>query len=261
MDIRTKHRMIGVVVLIALAMMIIPLFFNHAVTSSKKMAHQEHPAYLRDAEAHPPQALQTINNLETSENNSADKVAATQIGIPEDKQPAAQTQSVNQSSLNQTALNETPENQAPAQPASAPKNIRTLQDLSIPTPSKESANNESIHPHAKVHPDHSPAKSDLPRNKMGVVKTKVAMKKSAVVEVGAWTIQLASFSQKNNADQLVKKLKEKGFKAYVSHDQSGKTILNRVYVGHELKREKADQLLKQLHQDFQLKGVIVKDKA
>jgi len=77
----------------------------------------------------------------------------------------------------------------------------------------------------------------------------------------AWVIQLGSFSDKSNADRLIKKLRKKGFEAYSRVDTTTKGAhLNRVYVGPEIRLSSAKQLLKKLHHSFHLNGVVRKYK-
>lgn len=56
----------------------------------------------------------------------------------------------------------------------------------------------------------------------------------------------------------MKTLRAKGFAAYINQVQAGASYVNRVYVGPELDKSKAQALLKQLQQSFGLKGVVVK---
>lgn len=88
-----------------------------------------------------------------------------------------------------------------------------------------------------------------------------ANKKIMVDAPEAWVVQLGSFSDKSNAERLIKKLREKGFEAYSRADTTTKGApLNRVYVGPEIHLSTAKQLLKKLHHSFHLNGVVRKYK-
>ena len=80
----------------------------------------------------------------------------------------------------------------------------------------------------------------------------------AAAKANAWAIHLASFSEKANAEKLVKKLRAKGFPAYIHEARAEHPTMVRVFVGPELKKEKAETMLKKLHQEFRLEGVVVK---
>ncbi|WP_191603390.1 SPOR domain-containing protein [Marinomonas algicola] len=69
-----------------------------------------------------------------------------------------------------------------------------------------------------------------------------------------WSVQIATFKSKNNAENLVKKLIKADYAAYSITTNS----LYKVYVGPEIKREKAEQFRDQIKKDIGLKGLIVK---
>lgn len=72
-----------------------------------------------------------------------------------------------------------------------------------------------------------------------------------------WAVQLASFNNKINADNLIKKLQNKGFDAYVQQIQNK----YRVFIGPEVERQQAENLVKQLQRLFNLNGIVVKYKV
>lgn len=89
--------------------------------------------------------------------------------------------------------------------------------------------------------------------------SKTANKKPLLApQVTGWAVQLASFSQIENADRLVKKLQEQRFPAYIQimKTSKGKRI-TRVLVGPELDRNDAQQLLTKLEKLTQLQGIVV----
>lgn len=69
-------------------------------------------------------------------------------------------------------------------------------------------------------------------------------RKPAVVEAGEWYVQLGSFSNRQNADGLAKKLKAKGFDAMVR--KSGNGSMSRVLVGPRADRDAAVALAEKL---------------
>ncbi len=85
-----------------------------------------------------------------------------------------------------------------------------------------------------------------------------AMKKSipsvAALKPEVFAVQLASFSQQENALSLIKTLHKKGFKA--SFDKQGDQF--RVLVGHPSQLDQAKNLQKKLASETQLNGLIVK---
>jgi len=73
-----------------------------------------------------------------------------------------------------------------------------------------------------------------------------------------WTVQVASFGTKVNADKLQQLLRRRGFPAYVetARMNNGKT-LNRVFVGPEIEKAEARKLQTVLRNQFKLNGVVV----
>lgn len=70
----------------------------------------------------------------------------------------------------------------------------------------------------------------------------------------AWTLQLASFKQEENARGLRNKLIEAGYKVYIRQG----TDLVRVYVGPDMQRSRLEALQAQLKQEYGLDGIIVR---
>lgn len=79
-------------------------------------------------------------------------------------------------------------------------------------------------------------------------------KKSVIAK--AWTVQLASFSNKENAKRLIHKLRHKGFHAYERTTKTKKGRLVRVFVGPEIRKHDAKKILVKLRKQFHLKGLI-----
>ena len=77
----------------------------------------------------------------------------------------------------------------------------------------------------------------------------------------AWVVQLASFSNKDNANRLITQLRKSGFDAYLRSNASGNKMLIRVFVGPEINVNKAKSLQKQLQNKFNLQGVVRKYKV
>ncbi len=70
----------------------------------------------------------------------------------------------------------------------------------------------------------------------------------------AWTLQLASFKDKENAENLRSKLLKKGYKAY-TRERDG---LSKVFVGPDIQRSEVEKLRSQLKQEVKLDGLILR---
>ncbi|MCZ2720363.1 SPOR domain-containing protein [Marinomonas sp. 15G1-11] len=85
-------------------------------------------------------------------------------------------------------------------------------------------------------------------------KSIASVAKPALQKESRWSVQIATFKSKTNADNLVKKLIKANYSAYSITTNS----LYKVYVGPEIKREKAELFRDQIKKEFRLNGLIVK---
>lgn len=79
---------------------------------------------------------------------------------------------------------------------------------------------------------------------------------AAVETPEAWVVQLASFADKNNAHQLVNRLRKSGFEAYLRTSHLHGRSINRVFVGPEIKKHDMQQINSRLNRKFHLHGVV-----
>lgn len=73
----------------------------------------------------------------------------------------------------------------------------------------------------------------------------------------AWAIQLGSFSSAKNAVALREKLTKLGYVAFIETAEVQGKEITRVFVGPELAKERAGELVKKLQAETKLKGMIV----
>ena len=76
--------------------------------------------------------------------------------------------------------------------------------------------------------------------------------------VVAWTVQLGSFANDENAKRLIEKLREAGFPAYLERRVEGAGTAFKVRVGPEIRREDAEKLRANLENKFALKGMLLR---
>ncbi len=72
----------------------------------------------------------------------------------------------------------------------------------------------------------------------------------------AWVIQCGSFGQQSNADKLVERMRQSGYKAYSEKVERRGTTLYRVLVGPTLNRERAEALRVEINRRFALKSIL-----
>ncbi len=76
--------------------------------------------------------------------------------------------------------------------------------------------------------------------------------------LGAWAVQLGSFSKSRNALALRDRLRARGYPAFIEGVRVDDRDVMRVYVGPELLRATAAESRKRLEQETRLKGMIVR---
>lgn len=69
------------------------------------------------------------------------------------------------------------------------------------------------------------------------LKAEAPVLSSEGIPVG-WVLQIASFKDKAAANELVKKLLADGYRAFLRENKSGKSTVNRVFVGPKVLKEK-----------------------
>jgi DedD protein len=90
------------------------------------------------------------------------------------------------------------------------------------------------------------------------VVAKVSNETKPAVRTAIYAVQLASFSQVNNAQGLVSKLHAKGYKAtYLRTTTPQGAVLYKVYAGHSTRKDEVVRLQSQLASAMQLNGLIV----
>ncbi len=77
-------------------------------------------------------------------------------------------------------------------------------------------------------------------------------------DVVAWTVQLGSFANDENAKRLIAKLREAGFPAYLERQADPTGTAFKVRVGPEIRREDAEKLRASLENKFALKGMLLR---
>jgi len=73
-----------------------------------------------------------------------------------------------------------------------------------------------------------------------------------------WSVRLGSFSDAANASNLLQRLLADGYRAYTRQLLSGQTELTAVFVGPWIERERVAEYQKELQDKFQLSGMVVR---
>ena len=117
-----------------------------------------------------------------------------------------------------------------------------------------------------VSPDNSSASlvvTNAPDSPTAKPASQKIVKPSAQTDSGVtWAVQLASFTDKANAQRLVSRLEAAGFTAYTRTSNVEKaSTMTRVFVGPWRDMAQAKEVLKKCRIKFALQGLVVQDKS
>nr|WP_205967660.1 SPOR domain-containing protein [Paraglaciecola sp. 20A4] len=76
----------------------------------------------------------------------------------------------------------------------------------------------------------------------------------ALLEGAGWVVQLGTFRDKKNVDELLDKLKKGGYRAFSRPVHTSSGILTKVFVGPDLQKERLDSSVADLTKLTRLKG-------
>ncbi len=220
-----QKKLVGAAVLIALAVIFLPMLFD-----GKK---DETPVSMQ-IEIPPKPTFDIPNRLEREPASSPNVVAQAPeppvqtIEITTDEPPVAPPPAERTAPVEQKTVSEPP---APSKPVEQPK------------PKKDDK------PPARK-PE--PKKAEKPKPQQPTRTTK-----SPAGGGAGYVVQVGSFSQKTNAEALTRKLQAGGFPAFVESTKAGGKSIYRVKVGPRPTREAADDLRQRLIDKQRLEGIIV----
>lgn len=247
-DSKIKHRIIGIIAIVALAVIFLPMLFTHSFndTTLKLSSHVPSAPSKPDIELNA--STPTPGPIETSSNAAA----------------SVSTTNNDNNSLATAPLHMTSDNSKVESTTDTPSNDGNLSDA-LTSSVTSSPSSIAVKPSTEIAAEKTTSnnktfvttKTSVVAPKMMDLKQPVIKNAPAASSAAAWTIQVGSFSNKNNAQQLMKKLRSKGFAAYTNEIKAGAVAMTRVFVGPELQRDKAENILTQLQQKIGLKGVIV----
>ncbi len=281
MEGKLRQRIIGAVVIVALAVIFLPLLLKGSNNTAPETKQTTVSAQIPPAPAKPtpaPQAIVMIQNKDLNAPNSATTIPPTNT--------ASSVQTANQptSTVSQTNNLASSENTA--------NNINAIEDHTLSPPTAKQKTDHITNHSSQIAVPKTTSKittvNSAPKkavNKTSVTKKhseknhhaettkpeEVAHKKSAQTPVAlisapsaaevpagvAWVVRLGSFANESNAKDLIKQLHEHGFKAYTQPVKTSLGTLTRVFMGPEVKRVKADAINERLEKELKIKGEVV----
>ncbi|MGR4974613.1 SPOR domain-containing protein [Pseudomonas sp. LARHCG127] len=209
-----KQRMVGALVLVALAVIFLPMLFSRQ--DEQRQVTVDAPA-APQAPSVPPVQVEPVVVPEPQ--------ALPQEPVPSDEELAEQP-----------VVPSTPIAPAPATPAPAAPSKPAVAPVPVPaTPAVKPAPSQPI--------TAAPTKPDTTQSRVDANGLSVS-----------WSVQLASLTSRESAENLQKTLRSQGYNAYI-RSADGK---NRVFVGPLIERAEADRLRDLLSRQQNLKGFVVR---
>jgi DedD protein len=213
-----KQRMVGALVLVALAVIFLPMLF----TREDEM---------RQVQVDAPQAPAMP---------SLPQVQVETIQVPEQQPVTDMSEQPPVVVDESTAPASTPSQPIAPAPSAAPQAQAPAVKPVAPAPA------------AKV--ETRPAATPAPAPAVSAAKPVAPSKIDANGLPVSWSIQLASLSNRTGADNLQKTLRSQGYNAYIRSADG----MNRVYVGPLIERAEAERLRDVINRQHKLKGFVVR---
>lgn len=251
MEINIKQRIIGGAVLAALVIIFVPLLFKSPANKTK---HQQLTleSSIPAAPVQPSkQTTITMQGEELNPQENATTVAATPANTMEQNLSAEKTTATS------TASAPTPTTTAQSVPAVVTKtpDADLLEPASVPTPTKTKTL-ETTKPAVKTTTAKTIAHKETKKIPV-MTAPAVAVTHKKIAPAKAWVVQLGSFGDAAKAKSLEKQLHAKGFTVFSHTNKTSIGTMTRVFVGPEIKREKADALKTKLEKQFHVQGIVV----
>lgn len=216
MDNLVKQRVIGAIVLVALAVIFVPMLFESPEDELGPVGS--------NLPAEPDSVVRDRIEPLTLPEPPAEPEPAPQVVLEEPADPSAANADAAIDAAN-----------GAAEPVAQPEGIADTAAAQSAPPAAE--------PAAAAEPAPAPAAATAPAE-------------PAAAPQSGWIVQLASLSNKDNAMALRERLRGLGYTAFVEEAKTAKGVLYRVRVGPELERANAEKLRNRLQEQVDLKGIV-----
>ncbi len=232
-----KERLLGALILVSLAAIFVPMLFDEPQTGQVTLASSELPAAPNWAES--AVEFTVPEAMRTAPSTAAELSTPAQMSAPPEQVTAVSAEKI------APLAEELEDSMASSGPV-------------LEQPPQHVANTVQVLPIAPA-PTFTPSTATVatatPKKQVTTPATAVAAIPT-LEKPEAYAVQLATFSNKENAKVLMEKLRAKGYDAYV-RDAFGDGRRMRVLVGPRIERKNAEQLRDKLSTDFALNGFII----
>jgi DedD protein len=252
MDRTTKHRILGILVVIGLVIILLPLFQGGKDIPTETVSIK--------APAFPDQAVQVAST--TSEIVTYPQQPVIMPSPVSDENVKQQPDDVISATHVSVVNTQVPEIATPNIP-NTPNNVKTPAPPNLVTssmtpntldPTAQDNNMQDVKP-APIIKKVAHAGKRTPSIKMQTAYIHQSNDTDGLVKLtnAVWVIQLGSFKNKTNALRLVNQLRASGYRAFIQQVASN----TRVYVGPENRQTSARALANQLENSLHLRGIVI----
>lgn len=220
MDNLVKQRVIGAVVLVALAVIFVPMLLEQ-----------------------PEDELGPVGSNLPDKPDQIVRDRVEPLILPEPPEQSEPAQVVLDAPSADAAA---PAGTPPSEPVTPPAEVAPAESAPAPEPAIPTTPAEPVAPPAAAAPAApAPAPAAQPQT-------------TPAQPLSGWVVQLASLASKDNALALQERLRGMGYTAFVEEAKTAQGVLFRVRVGPELERANAEKLRDRLDQQVQLKGIVTR---
>lgn len=220
MDNLVKQRVIGAVVLVALAVIFVPMLLEQ-----------------------PEDELGPVGSNLPDKPDQIVRDRVEPLILPEPPEQSEPAQVVLDAPPADAAA---PAGTPPSEPVTPPAEVAPAEPAPAPAPAIPTTPAEPVAPPAATAPAApAPAPAAQPQT-------------TPAQPLSGWVVQLASLASKDNALALQERLRGMGYTAFVEEVKTAQGVLFRVRVGPELERANAEKLRDRLDQQVQIKGIVTR---
>lgn len=229
-----KQRIVGVAVLAAFVILLIPFLFTSGIR--KKLSNtDEMPISVQKRQL----ITKQIQGIKSNNSESVETAVPAPVLTPTQQPTMDETLAT---TLPQDPLEQPSDMLLPLENSTASVSI-----ADVPMDAPQIANT-TAQPIVSV------------KTKVKTVDKKVNVAKKIKNSKEFWSVQIGSFSNQVLVQQLINKLHAHGFHVYMQKINTATKILTRVLVGHEASRENASKIATRLETALKIKGNLVRNK-
>lgn len=240
MERKTKHRILGVIVLMGLVIASLPFFQNRKDVPSEPI--------LVKAPPFPDQAVQMTTSM-------PDEKPATNLSSNiENPNPVNLMQTVNPTIVNMqkmdaTKVDEQLHKTMDEQQIQHADNVHLLTNGEL--------NKKAPVTITKAMPKTTPIKPTIDVTKPHRLDESPSLSSRIKLQNTSWVVQIGSFRDKENALRIVNRLRENGYKAFFKEINTSRGNNTRVFVGPLNQQSSARTLAARLESDLNIHGIII----